>query len=78
MKPTYKTTIFACIWAVVPIINGVLLWKTPIAPLIAEGEKSMTLPELFRSKVFWVLIIMMVCSGALPVPFTENMVTKSI
>ena len=54
----------ACIWAIVPIINGVLFWKTPIAPLIAEGEKSMTLPELFRSKVFWVLIIMMVCSGA--------------
>ena len=56
--------VLACIWAIVPIINGVLFWKTPIAPLIAEGEKSMTLPELFRSKVFWVLIIMMVCSGA--------------
>ena len=54
----------ACIWALVPIINSVLFWRTPIAPLIAEGEKSMTLLELFRSKVFWVLIIMMVCSGA--------------
>ncbi len=54
----------ACIWALVPIANGILFWKTPIAPLIAEGEKSMTLSELFKSKVFWVLIIMMVCSGA--------------
>ena len=56
--------VLTCIWAIIPMITGVIFLKTPIAPLIAEGEKSMTLPELFRSKVFWVLIIMMVCSGA--------------
>ena len=56
--------ILACIWAVVPIFNGIIFIKTPIAPLIAEGEKGMTLGELFKSKVFWMLVIMMVCSGA--------------
>jgi fucose permease len=56
--------ILACIWAIVPIFNGIIFMKTPIAPLIADGEKGMTLGELFRSKVFWVLVIMMVCSGA--------------
>lgn len=56
--------ILACIWAIVPIFNGIIFMKTPISPLIADGEKGMTLGELFRSKVFWVLVIMMVCSGA--------------
>lgn len=52
------------IWAIIPILNGILFCKTPIAPLIAEGERGMTLFELFKNKMFWVLIIMMVCSGA--------------
>ena len=52
------------LWAIVPIINGILFIKTPIAPLISSEEKGMTLKELFKSKVFWLLIIMMVCSGA--------------
>ena len=51
-------------WALVPVINGFIFLKTPIAPLIAEGEKGMTLAELFKSKVFWLLVVMMVCSGA--------------
>ncbi len=56
--------VLAYIWAVIPLINGVIFLKTPIAPLIADGEKGMTLPELFKNKTFWLLVIMMVCSGA--------------
>ena len=56
--------VLACIWAIIPMITGVIFLKTPIAPLIAEGEKGMTLLELFKSKIFWILIVMMVCSGA--------------
>ena len=52
------------LWAIVPILNGILFIKTPIAPLISSEEKGMTLKELFKNKVFWVLVIMMVCSGA--------------
>ena len=56
--------VLAYIWAVIPIINGFIFLKTPIAPLIADGEKGMTVRELFRNKTFWLLVIMMVCSGA--------------
>ena len=56
--------VLAWIWAIVPIINAVLFRKAPIASLIAEGERGMTLSELFRNKIFWTLLIMMVCSGA--------------
>ena len=54
----------AGVWAIIPIVNAFLFSKTPIAPLIAEGERGMKIGELLRSKVFWVLIVMMLCSGA--------------
>lgn len=56
--------VLALIWAVVPVINAYIFARTPIAPLISEGEKGMTIPELFRSKTFWILMLMMLCSGA--------------
>lgn len=54
----------AGIWAIIPIVNAICFSKTPIAPLIAEGERGMKIKELLRSKVFWVLLVMMLCSGA--------------
>ena len=56
--------VLAVIWALVPIANIGLFARTPIAPLVAEDEKGMTMKELFGNKTFWVLMIMMVCSGA--------------
>lgn len=56
--------ILALVWSVIPLFNAYIFAKTPIAPLISEGEKGMTLPQLFASKAFWILMIMMVCSGA--------------
>lgn len=56
--------ILAFVWALIPIVNGIIFLKTPIAQLIENGEKGMSLRELFQSRIFWVLMIMMVCSGA--------------
>ena len=56
--------IMACVWAIVPFANMILFAKVPIASLIEEGEKGMTIGELFRQKLFWVLMLMMVCAGA--------------
>lgn len=56
--------IMAAIWALVPIVNTFIFAKTPIAPLVSEEEKGMSIRELLVSKTFWILMIMMVCSGA--------------
>ena len=56
--------ILAAVWAVVPILNGILFCKTPIAPLISGDEKGMKIGELFKNKVFWLLFVMMFCAGA--------------
>lgn len=56
--------ILSIIWAVIPLVNALIFLKTPIAPLLGEGEKGMSVKELFTNKIFWFLALMMVCSGA--------------
>lgn len=56
--------ILAWIWAAVPIVNAFVFTRVPMAPLTEEGDRGMTMGELFRQGVFWVLLLMMVCAGA--------------
>lgn len=56
--------IMALVWAVIPLCNAVVFTKVPIATLIEEGETGLRLSELFKMKIFWILLIMMVCAGA--------------
>lgn len=56
--------IMARLWMLVSVVNGILFTKVPLQPLIAEGEKGMSLWQLLKSKLFWLLMIMMICAGA--------------
>jgi len=56
--------IMACTWSIVPFVNMLAFTRVPIASLMEEGEKGLTMGELFRNKIFWVLMLMMVCAGA--------------
>ena len=56
--------ILAIFWALIPIVNAIFFTQVPIYSLQEEGERGLTLKELFRNKVFWLMMIMMVCSGA--------------
>lgn len=54
----------AAIWAVVPIANLFLFAGAPIASLNEDGESSLSIKELASCKIFWVFMLLMVCSGA--------------
>ncbi|MCI8896017.1 MAG: MFS transporter [Lachnospiraceae bacterium] len=56
--------VVTCIWILVPAGNALVFLKAPIASLVEEGEREMTIRELCQNKVFWVLMLMMVCAGA--------------
>ena len=56
--------ILAILWAIVPVLNAVFFTQVPIAPLIAEDETGLSMKELFREKIFWIFMLLMVCSGA--------------
>ena len=56
--------LLAVVWALIPLCNAFVFAKVPIASLIEEGEKGLSIKELFSMKIFWILFIMMICSGA--------------
>ncbi len=56
--------ILALLWALVPLCNLLLFATAPICTLNEEGEKGMSLSGLLTSKIFWILMLLMVCSGA--------------
>ena len=55
--------ILACIWALIPLYNIWNFVTCPIERLTEEG-KGMTIHALFKTPLFWLAIILMVCAGA--------------
>lgn len=55
--------ILAVIWAILPALNAVYFGMVPIQ---AEEEDVEGIPvrELFKMKIFWVLVLLMICAGA--------------
>ena len=56
--------ILALVWALIPLFNMFLFTKVPMASLIEEGEKGLSMKELAGMKIFWVFLLMMTCAGA--------------
>ncbi len=56
--------LLAICWALVPAANMLTFTRVPIARLIQENEKEMPLGTLLRSKLFWIFLMLMICSGA--------------
>lgn len=47
----------------------------PINSLNGEGERGLTLKELFQTKIFWLFLLMMTCSGG---PTLTGMVSSGL
>lgn len=55
--------ILTLIWAVIPLYNAFNFISCPIELLVEDGE-CMRPRQLLRLPLFWILILLMVCSGA--------------
>lgn len=56
--------VMAWIWVILPVVDLIAFTRVPIAPLIEDGEKGKSFKELATSGMFWLIMLMMVCSGA--------------
>ena len=56
--------ILTLIWALVPLLNMINFVRVPIAPLLKEGETGLSVIELAKNKLFWLMLLVMVCGGA--------------
>ena len=56
--------LLAFVWAFIPLCNGIVFLKAPFGALMEEGEKGLSVRELFSARLFLLLFIMMICAGA--------------
>jgi MFS family permease len=60
-----KWFILPILWAIVPLCSLLLFLFVPIRMLNEESsEHSMPILKLFKTKLFWLFMILMVCGGA--------------
>jgi len=55
--------ILTFIWALVPLYNTVNFISCPIERLVEDGQ-SMSIGKLLKTPIFWLMIALMICSGA--------------
>ncbi len=55
--------ILTFIWAIVPLYNTFNFINCPIERLVEDG-KSLGIKNLLKTPIFWLMIVLMVCSGA--------------
>lgn len=55
--------ILACLWAIVPLLNSIYFSQVPISSF-TEEDGGMSIKELLRSRMFWFMVILMICAGA--------------
>ncbi len=55
--------VLACLWALIPLFNAFLFSRVPIR-MLEDEEEGISAKKLLSSGLFWVLFIVMLCSGA--------------
>ena len=55
--------ILTILWALVPLYNTFNFINCPIERLVEDGE-SMGIRKLLKTPIFWLMILLMICSGA--------------
>lgn len=55
--------LLSLLWALVPLVNGVYFCLVPIPRVLSEN-KGMGIKNLFKTKLFYVFAVIMLCSGA--------------
>lgn len=55
--------VISCVWAIFPLLTALLFSQVPIQSFTNE-ETKVPIRKLFSMKIFWVFLVLMLCSGA--------------
>ena len=56
--------ILSLLWALLPVINGIVFCFVPIATPQTAGQDGLPTKNLMKSGLFWIFFCMMLCAGA--------------
>lgn len=60
----------SCIWALIPLYNIYNFASCPIEPLVENG-KGMTIRTLFKTPMFFLGLVLMICAGAAEISMAQ-------
>ncbi|MBQ7118388.1 MAG: MFS transporter [Clostridia bacterium] len=60
----------ALLWSIIPLLNGIFFSLVPIPDALSDGN-GMKIRELFRTKLFYVFALIMLCSGASEIAMSQ-------
>lgn len=55
--------VLACLWAIIPLFNTFYFSQVPIQPIVPKEKQTSAVNLLLQPK-FWILMVIMICSGA--------------
>jgi fucose permease len=61
---TAQWKVLTALWSLLPLANAFVFTRVPIAPLIQDGETSLSIRALTGQKIFWVMLLLMFTAGA--------------
>lgn len=56
--------VLTLLWVLIPLANAVYFCFVPLYPIVPEAAQQMPMRRMLSSRMFWLLMLMMVCAGA--------------
>lgn len=56
--------VLAVLWSLVPLVNAFVFTRVPIRTMEEESGGGMSLRKLAATPMFWLMLLLMICSGA--------------
>lgn len=70
----FKTESWRCIsliWSILPAVTAIVFTRVPIAKLVKKGEKELSFKQVASKKIFYVILLLMICSGATEIAIAQ-------
>ncbi len=64
LRGTANWRLLTFLWLIIPVANAIYFCIVPLYPIVPEDAQQMPLRQMLMNRVFWFLMLMMVCAGA--------------
>lgn len=63
--------VLCALWAIVPLANAFYLMQVPFPKMVSEEKGGMKVKDLFKTKMFYICALLMLCAGASEIAMSQ-------